>query len=168
MSRDWKPGDVAALVLKQRADGRTDTDREAVGIRDNVGSWASGAAIGRTAYDKDVVEARPLLLIDPEDPRQIERLCGAMLTVDNHDGRPCYSTTCHVARLGEAIRLLIASPKPEEPTGLGAVVEDDGNTWTRVITTFISDYPWIDGTCEWRRWDDFTPTVKVLSEGVTP
>lgn len=67
---------------------------------------------------------------------------------------------------------LFAPPKPPEPTGLGAVVEDaDGNTYTRADKGTL---PWFTthkggngGRCDWTRWDDI-PAVRVLSEGVQP
>ena len=57
-----------------------------------------------------------------------------------------------------------APPKPAEPMGLGAVVEDtDGEPWVRVGGRL----PWFDGRRIVRAiWGDLD-AVRVLSEGVT-
>jgi hypothetical protein len=57
-------------------------------------------------------------------------------------------------------------PKPAEPTGLGAVVEDAaGQQWVRI--TNPNQTPWMRGGSFPRQWRHID-AVKVLSEGVQP
>lgn len=65
------------------------------------------------------------------------------------------------------------APKPEEPTGLGAVVTDADNvTWVRVQTENAA--PWMRADAArmeidrpYRYWDGIAAT-EIHSEGVTP
>lgn len=115
---------------------------------------------------------RPLVVIDPEDRQQVERLESLYLR-DEHD--ECANPTDCMA---DALREFAnpTPPKPDEPLGLGAVVEDadderwikidthaDCNDWTRIGNPENPDtapYPN-------RRWTyNNIAAVKVLSEGV--
>lgn len=101
----------------------------------------------------------PVVVIDPENREQVTRLADLFET-----------TLCSrpvVDRMRDSLRRsLIAPPKPPEPTGLGAVVEDaEGRFW---VHTVRGNNPWTDtvqGT--WRKYADLA-AVRVLSEGVTP
>lgn len=65
-----------------------------------------------------------LVVIDPEDREQVERVTAAFANE--------YGGDLHVDETQAALRSLIAPPRPPEPMGLGAVVEDkDGNRWIR-------------------------------------
>lgn len=56
-------------------------------------------------------------------------------------------------------------PKPDEPTGLGAVVEDEGRRWVHFGNAcWIKTVP--NANTHMKIWADFTPAVRVLSEGV--
>lgn len=56
------------------------------------------------------------------------------------------------------------TPKPEEPTGWGAVVTDGEETWSRIDD---DDSPWRTSNADWRSWDDLPDAgVRVLFEGV--
>ena len=122
---------------------------------------------GKTAYNATngpaVQHGTPVLVIDPEDAESVTQLVCALA---DQGWRP---TTAHGCRA--ALRSLLTPPKPDEPQGLGAVVEDaDGVRWTRTQT------PPNPG-----RWRADTPpqvlpgfagydeinAVRVLSEGVT-
>jgi hypothetical protein len=66
-----------------------------------------------------------------------------------------------------ALRSLIAPPKPPEPQGLGAVVEDaEGRRWVRVNA--LIPWPYEKGDTR-VSWTAVAPApVRVLSEGVKP
>ena len=102
-------------------------------------------------------EARPVLVIDPEGS-DVNSLIARLGTA--------YRGSCHDMRT--ALRSLLSPPKPEEPTGLGAVVEDaKGRLWTnthRIRAWYCAD----EGAIGERpsRYADID-AVKVLSEGVS-
>ncbi|MGZ4519730.1 MAG: hypothetical protein ACXVXW_04845 [Mycobacteriaceae bacterium] len=171
MTREWKPGDVALVKVKKswhRA------------IRDQV-AWVvitddSGVDHLETCAGVDY-EARPLVVIDPKEHAYCERLMQAMrepiestLRV-SLDDQVVERLTDHVCN---AILSLLPTPKPDEPTGLGAVVEDaDGVLWVRVTAAVgCPNDPWKHS--QWRE-GDVQPrmpyagitAVRVLSEGVT-
>ena len=162
MSREFKPGDVAVRVRKgvrQRTTAVLCDDEyhpRRLHWHHKDGGWDHLDSGGEVQY-------HPLVVIDPEDRAQVERLADIF---------------CHVPSSGwvddmQASLREFANPtppKPDEPQGLGAVVEDaDGQRWLRVGT---------HGDCnDWRRvrgdladsaafdWSDFEP-IRVLSEGV--
>jgi len=112
----------------------------------------------------DTLEIRPLVVIDPEDRGHLKRL----LTAIYNQPDPL-SPTLH--GLADALIEFAnpTPPKPAEPTGLGAVVEDaEGVLWTR---TALDDYAaWLSsnpgGTPTRTGWSEVA-AVRVLSEGVT-
>jgi hypothetical protein len=66
---------------------------------------------------------RPVVVIDPEDREQVERLCSGLLDIHWYGNADAMQV---------ALRKFAnpTPPKPDEPTGLGAVVEDaDGIRW---------------------------------------
>ena len=111
----WKPGDVALTSKGTRA--------LLVGRK-----WIAqdGAPWSNERFPSNL---RPLVVIDPEDAEQVERLAAI------------YARQPHGAFLSDLTAELQAAlrefanptpPKPAEPTGLGAVVEDaDGIRWVR-------------------------------------
>jgi hypothetical protein len=104
-------------------------------------------------------DARPLVVIDPESEDDVRRLCEAYRSVDHSIG-----TMPMQAALREFANP--TPPKPPEPTGLGAVVEDaEGVRWVRYEPTG-STAPWV-GNCVSVEWDD-VPAVRILSDGVQP
>lgn len=148
-AREWQLGDVAIV-------------RGDVCLRLQDGKWEHGRG-DRFAYDRGQ-EARPLVVIDPEDREQVASL--VELLIDN--GWRC--TTAHGLR--DALREFAdpKPPKPEEPTGLGAVVrEADALRWYRMPASVGGWKPWAceDGRTGDRAWSDID-VVEVLSEGVTP
>lgn len=158
-AREWKPGDVAVI---RTAGG----DREVVGLRDTNG-WAHlrdyettmrSHSLWSTASQVEVI--RPLVVIDPEDREQARDLWAAWIDAGAH-------MEPGIGRLQAALRSLVAPPKPDEPTGLGAVVEDvDGKRYIRTADTDCST-PWsYANNYSDHEWSDVA-AVRVLSEGVS-
>lgn len=154
MSRDWKPGDIVLIDLSSKGLESRRAMREGNAFVDVCGAvWSDDANV------------RPLVVIDPEDRDQVERLASAFVDEQSERGhRGVWWTDLQVA-----LRSLLEQPNPDEPTGLGAIVEDvTGEKWIRG-TARIADFDWINA-------DDFTRSrayrniaaVRVLSEGVTP
>lgn len=77
--------------------------------------------------DSESIQARPLLVIDPENREDIERIADAFCSIPSSGWSD---------DMQAALRSLLAPPKPPkppEPMGLGAVVEDvTGAEWVRV------------------------------------
>jgi hypothetical protein len=124
--------------------------------------WHSGSRCTPSTWMADgrFVTCRALMVIDPEDAEQVERLNDALST-------SCpYGAPHEVVGLRAALREY-ANPTPriEEPQGLGAVVEDAaGERWVRHPGMF--DRPWFRPDEPSASWRDL-PVVRVLSEGVT-
>ena len=163
MTREWKPGDVAAAKHPL-------SDGDVRGIIDTDGRFYTTdltcRGISSSAFA--LSNLRPLVVVDPEDREQVERLAAAIVTPE---GRIEPSMERFVDRIADALRSLLAPPKPDEPTGLGAVVEDaDGTLWTRFSRPVGCDdgAHWAHETATQgnRAYADIT-AVRVLSEGVT-
>jgi hypothetical protein len=124
MTHKWKPGDVADIDGFIGVLGGDDLFHRPGWPPCDVTS-----IIGR--------RARPLLVIDPEDREQIERLADVF----------CHSPSSGwVDQMQAALRSLL-EPEPEEPTGLGAVVRaGDGSDWVRIYQH--------EDCNDWRRTDD--------------
>lgn len=106
--------------------------------------WRS-AATGIVYKDHEISEVRPLVVIDPEDVDETSGLadlfCDARWShiegSDECDPLTRASMREALARFANGERSKY--PKPDEPTGLGAVVEDtDGNRWVRVNATHFA------------------------------
>lgn len=150
-AREWKPGDVAMI---EEADGtKSRAVRSADGSR-----WVVES---RSLPMRKVIGARPLVVIDPEDREQVERLM---------DGVTWLFTNADVEATQAALREFAnpKPPKPVEPTGLGAVVEDaDGKRWVLSADADCAN-PWNEASgYDTREWSDID-AVRVLSEGVQP
>lgn len=134
MSENWKPGDVALVTLTKADDASGLPSVTHIAMRDNTGSWASGTTLGRRIGNDKIHEARRLVVIDPEDREQVERLADL------------YGYDLSTAALIDALREFASPtpPKPEEPTAGGSQVrEADGTIWTRVEGQ--PDKPWVYG-----------------------
>jgi hypothetical protein len=149
----WKAGDVAVSI----------GDRL---IRTSEGKWSSQS--GQSGIRYPVQEPRPLAVIDYEDREQVERLSSLI----EANGGP-YFGEMQTAALQAALREFAApTAQIEEPTGLGAVVEDaEGEHWVRwALASDDRTSPWRHadhiGAPAHRRWDALD-VVKVLSEGVS-
>jgi hypothetical protein len=149
---DWKPGDVAMVTLWHGVARRAHLSKS------RNWCWAD-----RVTAESAVIDARPLVVLDPESDEDVERLADAFANHGDVHAR-VRETLLESAR--DTLRALARPPKPAEPTGLGAVVEQDGLRWVRADT---DDLPWrvVAGpeTSAFRNWDQFRPTVRVLSEG---
>jgi hypothetical protein len=176
MTREWKPGDVA---LRVGHFGR----HIALRVRQ-----CPGASLGHLEHwhfvDADVKETqcgsdfsgvaeyRPLVVIDPDSApyRQgadVHRFLDSLAR--NWSKAPDEFKMHGGTALLEWLRDQFEPPppRPEEPTGLGAVVEDaEGRRWTRAD----------EGTLPWHGivgggatlWENYARigAVKVLSDGV--
>lgn len=158
--REWKQGDVAILSLVNGSETRALVD--SFGWSDQSGmSWALEGSRGYTS-------ARPLVVIDPEDREQVERL-RASLERMSFSPWACGAATCLTTALREFANP--TPPKPDEPTGLGAVVEDAKGY--RFVRGYEDEgtHPWhiidpaANHTFAWWKWSDIA-AVRVLSEGV--
>jgi hypothetical protein len=157
-AREWQPGDVRVAV----DEGIVRLFRYYPDVATNP--WVLDRDYSRDHGHSNWTEAevaalRPIVVIDPENDAQLERLA------------------YHLARIGGdwprdlgAVRMvlnaMIAPPKPAEPMGLGAVVEDvDGERWVQFSS---KNGLWWRNYQGWnRRWTEFGPSVKVLSEGIS-
>lgn len=172
MSREWKPGDVARL-------GHVD------GVSLVVDGCMKHLARGPHWHHDDdgwdhlnVSHARPLVVIDPEDREAVERLADAFDTSLRAADPDYYERAELYAAEGDDLDVMQAAlrefanpkpPRPEEPTGLGAVVEDASSD-LYVRTSQFAKRPWCragtDNHLGWVEMDD--EPLKVLDEGVQP
>lgn len=152
-AREWKPGDVA----RTKAGGTVARTAKHEWVLLDDGH---GIDIG------DDRIARPLVVIDPEDREQVERLTQTM-RANGWTGIDDDATDDMQRVLRE---LADQKPRIEEPTGLGAVVEDaEGKRWIRT-TTKTDRAAWdevTDGPVGLNVWWVDVFAVRVLSEGVT-
>lgn len=159
MGREWKPGDVA---LVRNEHGIWNVAICTLRSSRHGYWWRYGVA---ESYAPITAEAHPLVVIDPEDREQVERLVDAYVTemsVDEHSG----DHRGAVLKMQAALREFAnpKPPKPVEPTGLGAVVEDvDGDRWVR--TDDEGEFWWHPPSRKSAKWAELR-AVRVLSEGV--
>jgi len=166
--REWKPGDVA--MIRVSAEYRPEIAVRGRGIFDHL--WYTGGPRFGSQHgwpDGRVEVIRPLVVIDPEDREQVERLNRAQDDEYARQGIDVDHECIDVEVMQAALRSLATPPKPDEPTGLGAVVEDaEGDRWVRAESG--TRFPWSranpDGA-EWCVWADIA-AVRVLSDGVQP
>lgn len=152
MSREWKPGDVATI-----------STRPLIYLGDDRWADSFGTQLRLTSG-----EPRPLVVIDPEDREAVERLVTAIERVTG-------GTANH--RAGDDMQAALREyanptpPRPDEPKGLGAVVEDEGGVlWFRMA---VENQTWPGEVWQeqygdadrWSKWDSVA-AVRVLSPGV--
>lgn len=123
-----------------------------------------------TEFCKALTEVTGLVVLDPESAEDAARLAEAlylagMVGAGNTDGE---CRTGVADRVQAALRELAnpTPPKPDEPTGLGAVVEDKaGCLWIRSGASH-ADLNW--RRCGEDAWHDYSiiNAVRVLAEGV--
>lgn len=161
MGREWKPGDVALVDYGRGVE---------VMMRDHYG-WTSAWA--EITDSENVVESvRPLVVIDPEDREQVSRLGDAFCkarwdhTPGSNECDPLTFSSMQAALREFAVP---TPPRPDEPTGLGAVVEDENGA--RHVRTFAGAHrAWLghirdDGGERTRTYAEIA-AVRVLSDGV--
>lgn len=181
MSTDWKPGDVAMVTWVDDYDGDVQTAVRVMvsnGTTDDAPgqrrpAWWGGD--GYLAAGMKGLSARPLVVIDPEDRKQVDRLADALIEAmckadTGWDKARAYEVRSHM-RTALIEFANPTPPKPDEPQGLGAVVEDAaGDRW--VLVTGDDEFPWAKVPAgEWQiecfAWHEFD-AVRVVSEGVRP
>lgn len=152
--REWKPGDVGTSQY-----GRVfNTHR----------GWVFDDDSGYTSTNK-ISGFRPLVVVDPEaeiPDTVLDAFKDAWREADQN------GSVGNRVRAGLAAALReFANPvvKPEEPTGLAAVVEDaDGDRWvrSRIARGGLLHAHWENSrTCAHRAYSDID-AVKVLSDGI--
>jgi hypothetical protein len=157
---DFEAGDVAMVTI---------FGQEHVAIR-SCGGWTN--ASGHTDREPklgNVTDVRPLVVVDPEDREQVDRLRETVFAQGCFLNGP-------VSEWQAALREFAnpTPPKPAEPFGLGAVAVDANNvTWVlagRDLPTSTPDnWRAFDGPIvgDWKQWSRIN-AVRVLHEGVTP
>lgn len=162
--REWKPGDVAVASY----DGEVK-----VYLRQRKGAFA-GATDRWMSSDGTVSKAfgladwhRLLVVIDPEDAEQVNRLADAFCAARwSHmpGSDECDPLTRSAMREALSEYLRPTPPRPDEPQGLGAVVEDaKGLNWIRIHP---GGPAWVNGYQRWAEWSE-VDAVRVVSPGVT-
>ena len=156
---EYEPGTVATATVRGVPNVR---------IVRGDGHWAVAANIDDSFIDRHsaglVTDVRPLVVLDPEDidttPQETIPYLIRALRASDSDG---YGPTLRM--LADQIEAQTRPPKPEEPTGLGAVVEDtEGERWVRLDSDM---YPWFaQGSRDFSAWEHID-AVRVLSEGVS-
>lgn len=149
---EWKPGDVAMVTATNRA--------KEYRAFFNGNAWLECEGHGVL---KTPVTARRLVVLDPESAEDVGRLLSAYYSIEQID-----VGTSSTTEMQAALRELAnpTRPKPDEPTGLGAVMEDKaGCLWIRSGASHVSPNWRRCGEDEWHDYDDID-AVRVLSEGV--
>lgn len=158
MKQEWKPGDVG----KSKQHGYIGifvNDCELHGAE--LQHWHNESGKWDPAWD----DRTPLVVLDPEDREQAERL----LIASWAGIRKGPASDEEIDRAQAALRSLVAPPRPEEPMGLGALVEADysggrgrarwarseGHSWVCLTPG------WVGELCQWSSLVD----PRVLAEG---
>jgi hypothetical protein len=143
-AREWLPGDVAMVTSRVTPPTRRIYGEYPDGQN---GCWYVGH--GGFVRAENVVTARPLVVIDPQaNPHTV-------------------GTAAWIDWIEDQYRTQTAPPKPDEPTGLGAVVEAAGGArWVRMGPVWINpNRSPISGRHVHTRHYSQIAAVKVLSEG---
>jgi len=183
MSREWKPGDVAMVSLFDGEEVRAIRVARCPMCRRHGDSphWHCGSEHGGNLPSSKDADARPLVVLDPEDREEVERLMDTYM--GQFDSYP--PSTTEADHMQAALRELAnpTPPKPDEPMGLGAVVEGVCGC-SRDARRFVrdpdardfnlppkrngmadgSEVPWVS-RCGHHGYAEID-AVKVLSEGV--
>jgi hypothetical protein len=166
MAREWKPGDVAMV---NNVCDPNEPHAIAMCVLPGVTGEAHFVLPSGVKVWGSTSEARPLVVIDPEDREAVQHLANLFGT--QPDCLANYGFDAMQAALREFANP--APPKPEEPTGLGAVVVDSNDvTWVLagrdLPTTTPDNWRAFDGPCvgDWQPYSRIDAR-RVLSEGVT-
>jgi hypothetical protein len=163
MSREWKPGDVAMVRW-------LDGERTPVIVREVHGRTCAvwGVKDGTEGpFSFATSDVRPLAVIDPDSPADQRRLLGILRSSGAFRG--VVSQDIALDCIGDALREFAnpTPPKPDEPTGLGAVVEDaEGLIWIRGGANHQCGGDWhLLGATDYCAYAEIA-AVEVLSDGV--
>ncbi|HET7406250.1 MAG TPA: hypothetical protein VFJ21_03825 [Mycobacteriales bacterium] len=146
--RFYKPGIVAVATVRGVPNVRV--FRTETFFEHDRHVWASSTLANSAAWhlESDVTDVRPLVVLDLDAS---ERAALRKRALESFDFRS--STVA-------AIEQQTKPPKPAEPTGLGAVVEDDGRKWVHFGNgCWIMSVP--NAALKTRTWDDFSSDVEV-------
>jgi hypothetical protein len=111
-------------------------------------------------------------VIDPEDAEQVKRLDDLLTRFLDGNEVPAYEGTEGVMKAALREYANPKPPKPDEPTGLGAVVEDnEGTLWVRTEPADGDVPAWVaswTGRLDEPQPSDYADLLvnRVLSEGV--
>lgn len=113
--------------------------------------WMSATEVVHiTPHSHNHDDCRPVLVLDPDDAEQMEHLVNSFLEERDRSRDPYW------ADMAAAVRSLLPTRTPDEPTDLAARVRDkDGYEWVKAVTSgwwfpLASDRsgrPW-SGLCE--------------------
>ena len=166
----YKPGTVAMVKLKNEC-----AAQRAWLDADGCWQFADGYAAHSTRNDL-VADVRPLVVLDPRglgpvavDYPQAFRDTADLLSAGMVDGSSWTGMASILRNLADEFAAQTRPTKPEEPRGIGAVVEDaDGDCWVRDR----ADLPgylgvlWLNAKTQAHRRYSEIAAVRVLSEGV--
>lgn len=170
MSREWKPGQTF-LARVDRWDGAQEWPDDTSMVRLVALSDGYLEAVEGDPAEPFIIPpgcwgyVHPLLVIDPEDREQV----AALLSRYHKWKWSLDIAEASTDDMQAALRSLLEPPKPDEPMGLGAVVEDrEGVRWLRTNPS---------GSHQWTRKDagakglfdhrpyDRLDVIRVLHEG---
>lgn len=161
MAREWKPGNVALVKFAWQ------TSREPLvcirAVQQGAPGWLHPGGLSGFTSDRapaGPVSVRPLVVLDPEDREQVERLARAVWDRSvGPGGVPAFQA---------ALRSLLEPPKPPEPQGLGAVVIAQCGGGNREPVTKVREVGdrrnWVDRDGYWHAWADLRD-VETVQEG---
>jgi hypothetical protein len=159
----WKSGDVAMVTFTSGQEGLAVYGISDTGRRFDH-CWRFGLGAFEWHDSDNITTARPLVVIDPEDREQVERLESDLA---ERCGWSRLSSDARADALQAALREFATPtpPRPDEPQGLGAVVEDaEGVRWVRTDPAAPAWTQW-DAPVRRYTWS-YVKAVRVLSAGV--
>lgn len=168
--REWKPGAVladasSAVVYAIEVTGNS------IAAAQTGQAWEEGSCViesnGNGWTPSHFEGLHPVAVIDPSNTQHLDRLRYLLIYSGWVPQRDADALDDILREFAE-----VKPPRPEEPMGLGAVVEDvDGRKWVRDVEGVETDPKsgeWYSRGCpKTRRYSDIT-SVRVLSEGVQP
>lgn len=128
MTREWKVGDLAETTHQGRKSvALVVAGASCSNTHPSTPHW-HGATGGWNPLSDTNCTYRPLVVIDPERGNLGQAIAEAL---DFPEGSLLGDAV--IAATKDVLDSLVAPPKPDEPQGLGAVVEDEGGRrWVRV------------------------------------